>query len=132
MVVWLFKLQKLGSLFGWLWCKCYKKECQDRSNNNLLIMVYFFVCIGIVIIMMIADSIIDHLSTTLLRKYGRISSHSNISSFFTILEMKKLKDDSRLSEEDGKHAKIYYGFMTWGWLLVIVMIILNAIILPNI
>jgi hypothetical protein len=46
--------------------------------------------------------------------------------------MKKLKDDSRLSEEDGKHAKIYYGFMTWGWLLVIVMIILNAIILPNI
>lgn len=95
-------------------------------------MVYFFVCIGIVIIMMIADSIIDHLSTTLLRKYGRISSHSNISSFYTILEMKKLKDDSRLSEEDSKHAKIYYGFMTWGWLLVIVMIILNAIILPNI
>ena len=77
--------------------------------------------------MMIADSIIDHLSTTLLRKYGRISSHSNISSFFTILSF-----DSRLSEEDSKHAKIYYGFMTWGWLLVIVMIILNAIILPNI
>ncbi len=91
-------------------------------------MVLFFVSVGIIIAMMIADSIFDRLSTQLLRKYGRVGSSSSIASLFTILEMRNLKNDTRLTEEDSRRAKFYYYFMTWGWVCAVVMIIVEFII----
>ena len=74
--------------------------------------------------MLIVDCIIYFLSSKMLRKYGRISSDSTLSTLFTIIEIKKLKNSSSLTDQDRKYVKLYYFFMTWGFILVCIMVVL--------
>ncbi|MBR3488246.1 MAG: hypothetical protein IKH33_02905 [Bacteroidales bacterium] len=67
-------------------------------------------------------------------KYGvrlKESSFRNASSEI-VMRLGRMRSDPRLSEEDAKRARFYYGYLTWGfgivfafvWIVVIIIMVL--------
>ena len=87
-------------------------------------MVAFIIVFTIVACYIIMGWIISVLAINLLRKYGRCGS-GWLSSLEELRRLRALIKDPRTSKEDAKWAKFYYGYQTWGFgaiaLLIIIM-----------
>ena len=50
------------------------------------------------------------------------------SSSEIVMRLRRLKSDPRLSAEDAKRARFYYGYLTWGFGIVFALVWVVVII----
>ena len=89
-------------------------------------MTAFIIIYTIVVCYIVVGWIITALSINLLRKYGRCGSHW----LFFLEELRSLRlliRDPRTSKEDVKWAKFYYGYQTWGFGAIALLIIITGV-----
>ena len=93
-------------------------------------MVAFIITFTIVACYVVMGWIIIAQSINLLRKYGRCGSDW-MPSLEILRRLRLLIRDPRTSKEDVKWAKFYWGYQTWGFgtiaLLIIIMWICFAL-----
>ena len=87
-------------------------------------MVAFVIVFTIVACYIIMGWVISILSTNLLRRYGRCNS-GWLSSFEKLKRLRVLINDPRTTKEDAWWAKFYYGYQTWGFGAVALLIIIT-------
>lgn len=67
----------------------------------------------------------------MLKKYGvrlKESSFRNSSSEI-VMRLRRMRSDPRLSEEDAKRVRFYYGYLTWGFGIVFAFVWVGVIII---
>ena len=100
---------------------------------NLLVVTAFNLFFLLVIGFIIGYHVVCNKAQDLLGKYGvrlKESSFRNSSSEI-VMRLRRIKSDPRLSEEDAKRARFYYGYLTWGfgimfafvWVVIIIILI---------
>ena len=100
---------------------------------NLFVEIAINLFILIVIGFIVGYRVVCNKAQDLLGKYGvrlKESSFRNASSEI-VMRLGRMRSDPRLSEEDAKRARFYYGYLTWGfgivfavvWIVVIIIMI---------
>ena len=100
---------------------------------NYFVETAFNLFILIVIGFIVGYRVVCNKAQDLLGKYGvrlKESSFRNSSSEI-VMRLGRMRSDPRLSEEDAKRARFYYGYLTWGfgivfafvWIVVIIIMI---------
>ena len=88
--------------------------------------LFFLVVIGFIV----GYRVICSRAEDLLGRYGirlKESSFRNSSSEI-VMRLRRLKSDPRLSAEDAKRARFYYGYLTWGFGIVFALVWVVVII----
>ena len=86
-------------------------------------MVAFIIVFTIVACYIVMDWIISVLSIGLLRKYGRCGN-GWLPSLKVIKGLRVLIKDPHTSKEDVRWARFYFGYLTWGFAAVALLIII--------
>ena len=100
---------------------------------NLFVITAFNLFFLIVVGFIVGYRVVCNKAQDLLAKYGirlKESSFRNSSSEIVML-LRRMRSDPRLSEEDAKRARLYYGYLTWGfglvfafvWVVIIIILI---------
>ena len=100
---------------------------------NLFVEIAINLFILIVIGFIVGYRVVCNKAQDLLGKYGvrlKESTFRNASSEI-VMRLGRMRSDPRLSEEDAKRARFYYGYLTWGfgivfavvWIVVIIIMI---------
>ena len=89
-------------------------------------MVAFIITFTSVACYIVMGWIISFLSINLLRKNGRCGS-GWLSSLEELRRLRLLIRDPRTSKEDVKWAKFYFGYQTWGFGAIALLIIIMSI-----
>ena len=103
------------------------------TTFNLLVITAFNLFFLIVVGFIVGYRVVCNKAQDLLGKYGvclKESSFRNASSEI-VMRLGRMRSDPRLSEEDAKRARFYYGYLTWGfgigfafvWIVVIIIMI---------
>ena len=103
------------------------------TTFNLLVITAFNLFFLIVVGFIVGYRVVCNKAQDLLGKYGvrlKESSFRNSSSEIVML-LRRMRSDPRLSEDDAKRARFYYGYLTCGfgivfafvWIVVIITMI---------
>ena len=87
-------------------------------------MVAFIIIFTVVACYIVMGWIITILATNLLRNYGRCD-YSGLSSLEELRRLRILISDPRTSKNDVKWAKFYFGYQTWGFGAIALLIIIT-------
>lgn len=98
---------------------------------NLFVITAFNLFFLIVVGFIVGYRVVCNKAQDLLAKYGirlKESSFRNSSSEI-VMRLRRMRSDPRLSEEDAKRARFYYGYLTWGFGIVFVFVWVVIIII---
>ena len=98
---------------------------------NLFVVTAFNLFFLIVVGFIVGYRVVCNKAQDLLAKYGirlKESPFRNSSSEI-VMRLRRMKSNPRLSEEDAKRARFYYGYLTWGFGLVFAFVWVAIIII---
>lgn len=101
------------------------------TASNLLFGPAFNLFILVVVGFIVGYHVVCNKAQDLLKKYGvrlKESSFRNSSSEI-VMRLRRMRSDPRLSEEDAKRARFYYGYLTWGFGIVFAFVWVGVIII---
>ena len=99
--------------------------------SNLLFGPAFNLFILVVVGFIVGYRVVCNKAQELSGKYGvrlKESSFRNSSSEI-VMRLRRMRSDPRLSEEDAKRARFYYGYLTWGFGIVFGLVWVGVIII---